>query len=1137
MAADQTLETLTATVPPLRHEALRALLDPALDPLFRRPSRLAVASAWYGHVPFGYWLVGQTRPRVVVELGTHYGVSYAAFCDAVVEHRLPTRCYAIDTWQGDDYAGHYGEEVFTDIAGFHDLRYRDFSTLLRMTFDEARAQFPDGGIDLLHIDGEHGLDAVRHDFENWLPALSDRAVVLFHDINVRERAFGVWSLWDELSRRYPSFEFPHSSGLGLLAVGSEPPPVIATLCGLRDEGAIATIRERFARLGERCEYQYVAWELEASRKSFQDDLAEKVAIADKKANDAAAEAERVWRDASKAWNEIDSELKDTRRYLHDARRELDDTRNAWAGARRRLADTADALAQRERELGEARRRYGAESEEAAALSEANAALREELAAVAAVRDEQQQRLDAAERALEAARLDVNRLTMEKEIILGSTMWRATAPLRAAMRMVRGRGSMPQPVEPVATAPTPALAVHEEPAVAEPVVDAPAPEPVPVVEAAQPAAPCAEIVFVSGEPDIAAHHLRVARHVRVVESLGLRASWVRLGDVVARRDEITHAKVVVIWRAVNCPEVAEAIAAAREGGARLVFDVDDLMFKPELATEAIIDGIRTQGLSEAEVADYYRRVREVVMQVDACCCTTSELARHLRELDKPTFVLPNCFDAALFDASRLAVRRRVPADYGVIRIGYAAGTRTHQHDFRPAAAALGRLMRENSKCRLVLFRGADGTPMLDPAEFPELDGLDDKLEWRELVPLAALPDELARFDINLAPLEVGNAFCEAKSELKYYEAALVDVCTIASPTGPMRRAIRDGATGRLAESADEWYAALRELVDDRALRERLGRAAQHDALARFGPERSAEALRNMLRQLLAPGEAAEAFELDWLRQRSETPVTMDIPDSDLVFCADRHELADVTVTIPLYNYADFIEEALDSVRDQTLEALDLVVVDDSSTDDSLNVALSWVRHHVERFNRVVVVKNRANSGLARSRNVGFDWAETRFVLPLDADNRLLPGCCERLLGALKESGAAFAYPMQQCFGTASHVIGSEPFSPLRLASGNYIDAMALVAKSAWAKAGGYTHIDYGWEDYDFWCCCVEHGLRGWHVPEVLAEYRFHDRSMRLTMTDKVENNLQVIRRLEERHGWLSIVYRDFTGGGATAGADG
>jgi len=153
-------------------------------------------------------------------------------------------------------------------------------------------------------------------------------------------------------------------------------------------------------------------------------------------------------------------------------------------------------------------------------------------------------------------------------------------------------------------------------------------------------------------------------------------------------------------------------------------------------------------------------------------------------------------------------------------------------------------------------------------------------------------------------------------------------------------------------------------------------------------------------------------------------------------------------------------------------------------------------------------------------------ETPYALPLDADNRLLPDCCERLLSALQETRAAFAYPRQQCFGTAHHVIGAERFVPLRLASGNYIDAMALIAKSAWAIVGGYTHIRFGWEDYDFWCCCVEHGLFGCHVPEILAEYRFHDASMRLTSTDRPANNRQVIRQLEDRHPWLSITYRDY-----------
>ncbi len=1124
MAADANLPAAPATA------ALRALTEPALDPLFFRPSRLGAPSAWYGHVPFGYWLVGQSQPRIVVELGTHAGVSYSAFCDAVLDHRLPTRCFAVDTWQGDEYAGLYGEEIFTDFQRFHDLRYRDFSTLLRMTFDTALDAIAEASIDLLHIDGEHSYAAVRHDFDSWLPKLSDRAVVLFHDTNVHERDFGVWKLWQELRQLHPGFEFLHASGLGLLAVGRQMPPCVAALCGIEDDSMIAVVRERFARLGERCEFEFLAHDLQATRDRFQADFAAQVAAAERKANEAAAEAERVWKDASKAWSEIDTELKETRQLLHQARRELDDTRSAWSGARRTLADLTRRLTENDQEFAQARRELaGARAAWIAARQ--NDAERES--------DALNRQLDAITEELRQARGEIARLAAEREIILNSTLWRATAPLRLAGRSLprplrRGVRRMLQIVR-RSTLPAvqpPALQAAADVAAAKPAAEAPVPAATTTGDtdaerSAHADTPRTGIVFISGEPDTPGHSLRVQRYVGAAESLGIGTSWMKLTEVPARRGEIEQASVVVIWRAVNCPEAAEAISAARSGGAKLVFDVDDLMFKPELATYEVIDGIRTQGLTEAEAADYYRRVREVVQQVDACSCTTNELARQLREQDKITFVLPNCFDAAVLEASRLAVRRRAPADDGVLRIGYAAGTPTHQRDFRPAAEALGRILRDRPNCRLVLFRKpGGGIAQLDPSEFPALAGLENWIEWRELVPLAELPNELARFDINLAPLEVGNPFCEAKSELKYYEAALVDVCTIASPTGPMRRAIRDGETGRLADTAEAWYAALRDLVDDRPLRQRMARAAYHDVLARFGPERSVGALQSMLRQLAGDEEALRTFELDLLRQRTQAPKQPDIPQSTIEFAADSFGMADVTVVIPLYNYANFIEEALDSVRQQTLSAIDLVVVDDASTDASLAVALAWVRQNAERFNRVLVVRNLANAGLARARNTGFDRAETPYVLPLDADNRLLPDCCERLLSALRETRAAFASPRQHCFGTAHHVIGAEPFAPLRLASSNYIDAMALIAKSAWAIAGGYTHIPFGWEDYDFWCCCVENGLFGCHVPEILAEYRFHDASMRLTSTDRPANNREVIRQLEDRHPWLSITYRDY-----------
>lgn len=198
--------------------------------LFLAPSKVEPPLSWAGHIPFAFSLVEMLRPSLLVELGTHSGNSYFAFCQSVVSNAFQTQCYAVDTWKGDEHAGDYGEEIYEDVHAWNEMHYGDFSSLLRMTFDEAHAHFADGSIDLLHIDGMHTYDAVKHDFERWLPKVSARGVVLFHDIVVRERNFGVWKLWEELSARYPSISFEHCNGLGVLFPGSSiEPPLIALL--------------------------------------------------------------------------------------------------------------------------------------------------------------------------------------------------------------------------------------------------------------------------------------------------------------------------------------------------------------------------------------------------------------------------------------------------------------------------------------------------------------------------------------------------------------------------------------------------------------------------------------------------------------------------------------------------------------------------------------------------------------------------------------------------------------------------------------------------------------------------------------------------------------------------------------------
>ncbi len=225
--------------------------DPLNHPIcFSSPRRTVPFRSWRQHIPFAMLLVDLLKPRAFVELGVHYGDSYCAFCQAVDELRLETLCYGIDTWEGDPHASFYGSDVLGDLATHHDPLYGRFSHLVQSTFDEAVQHFPDGVIDILHIDGYHTYEAVKHDFETWLPKVSSRGVVLLHDINEKRDDFGVWKVWDELKVKYQHFEFLHGHGLGVLAAGEAPPEELRWLLGT-DENIAATIRQFFFCLGDR----------------------------------------------------------------------------------------------------------------------------------------------------------------------------------------------------------------------------------------------------------------------------------------------------------------------------------------------------------------------------------------------------------------------------------------------------------------------------------------------------------------------------------------------------------------------------------------------------------------------------------------------------------------------------------------------------------------------------------------------------------------------------------------------------------------------------------------------------------------------------------------------------------------------
>lgn len=259
-----------------------------------------VTSAWFEHTPFAYWLMSVVRPAVVVELGTHAGFSMFVFAEAAKRLGLDTRLYALDTWEGDDQAGFYSDEVLNSVTAITASDYPTSVTLVRGFFDDSVDTFADGSIDLLHVDGRHGYEDVAHDFETYRKKLSDRAVVLFHDTHEFQEGFGVHRFWNELSAAHPSFMFEHGHGLGVLAFGASTPAGILDFIAEanRDPERVRAVYSSLgASVGEIYEWTIGA---EASRQRDRDAVeAERVRLGSEVLR---LEAERVPIDAELATN-------------------------------------------------------------------------------------------------------------------------------------------------------------------------------------------------------------------------------------------------------------------------------------------------------------------------------------------------------------------------------------------------------------------------------------------------------------------------------------------------------------------------------------------------------------------------------------------------------------------------------------------------------------------------------------------------------------------------------------------------------------------------------------------------------------------------------------------------------------------
>ena len=175
-------------------------------------------TAWEGHLLWAYSEIPKINPKVVVELGVHWGHSLFTMAESCEDHSIDATLYGIDHWQGDEHAGKFTDEVYETAKKCSKL-YSSVK-LIKKTFNEAVEDW-DKPIDLLHIDGRHLYEDVKEDFENWVPMVKDGGWVWLHDTQVKSRNFGIYKYFKLLKKQHPDWEFSErfeSKGLGLVRI-------------------------------------------------------------------------------------------------------------------------------------------------------------------------------------------------------------------------------------------------------------------------------------------------------------------------------------------------------------------------------------------------------------------------------------------------------------------------------------------------------------------------------------------------------------------------------------------------------------------------------------------------------------------------------------------------------------------------------------------------------------------------------------------------------------------------------------------------------------------------------------------------------------------------------------------------------
>ncbi len=219
---------------------------------------------------------------------------------------------------------------------------------------------------------------------------------------------------------------------------------------------------------------------------------------------------------------------------------------------------------------------------------------------------------------------------------------------------------------------------------------------------------------------------------------------------------------------------------------------------------------------------------------------------------------------------------------------------------------------------------------------------------------------------------------------------------------------------------------------------------------------------------------------------------------------------VSIVIPCYNQGQFIEDAVASIRIQSFGDLEIIIVNDGSTDSFTNELLAG---YDSDFVTVMVTENR---GLAAARNSGIAAATGKYILPLDADDKIEQGYVEKAVIVLDQNpDIGIVYCRATLFGAVETDWDLPEYSLQRMLIDNVIFCSAFFRREDWLSVGGYDEgMVYGWEDYSFWLSLIERGREVYQIPEKLFSYRVASDSM--VRSKEKWQKVEMFKRIYLRH---------------------